>query len=493
MKTEIQKIGIIISLLFLYQLCFWEELMGINLLLFIIASVAVLWFRHKDKFKDWRVVSLAFCNIFSAVMVAWHNNTPAIYSTFVSSILLITVIHQSQIKSIFTLFIYGLMRFCTVLIDTIEFITDLFAANWGEKPSFVKVHFKPYLLIIPSIIFSIFVAIFASANPIFGEFLENFTNEIRLVINFHFFKISALHIWFLSGGLYIILLIVLDNNILNKIFKIHQYSLELSPSEEPNLKKIQNETKMLKLILISINLLVFIINVIDIKVIWFGLSQDISSAPQLSKLVHQGTYLLIFSILLSIAILLYYFRKDLNFEKQIKPLQNLAYIWLVQNIVLAISVLLRNHIYITSYGLTYKRIGVAVFVLLTIAGIGTIIYKIAKKKSLFFVYQANSLSFYLCFLLFMTVHWDIVIMRYNLNNFAQEKIDFNYLLNLSTESYPELLKHQEKYAHNENVNKQLKQKIAHYLYFTDGFSWLSWTKQRAETKKEFEQFSKIQQ
>jgi hypothetical protein len=71
--------------------------------------------------------------------------------------------------------------------------------------------------------------------------------------------------------------------------------------------------------------------------------------------------MLILSILLSLGILIYYFRSNQNFYPKNGFLKAAAYLWLVQNAVLSVSVLIRCGYYISEYGLAYKRIGVVIF------------------------------------------------------------------------------------------------------------------------------------
>jgi hypothetical protein len=113
-----------------------------------------------------------------------------------------------------------------------------------------------------------------------------------------------------------------------------------------------------------VNVLLLVVNAIDINWLWFGFV----TAPgfDLVQFVHEGTYVRIFSILLAMGIVLWFFRRNLNFYAPgLRWLRRGASVWVLQNAVLPSSVGLRNYYYIQHSGLAYKRIGVCFFLLLT--------------------------------------------------------------------------------------------------------------------------------
>ena len=151
-------------------------------------------------------------------------------------------------------------------------------------------------------------------------------------------------------------------------------------SRQLNLNSLTNELKAAIFLLAILNIIILILNVIDIYWVWFNFSWD---GALLKQFVHEGTYLLILSIIISIIIVLYYFRGNLNFYKNNIWLKRLSYAWIMQNAILAISVGIRNYWYIYYYSLAYKRIAVIVFLILTLYGLYTVYQKVKDKKSAF--------------------------------------------------------------------------------------------------------------
>ena len=185
-------------------------------------------------------------------------------------------------------------------------------------------------------------------------------------------------------------------------------------------------------LLILINLLVLAANIIDIKFLWFGF--EFKEGMNLKQFVHEGTYLLILSILLSMGILLYIFRKNQNFFSKGKLLRKLASVWIAQNLVLAISVGLRNYHYIDQYGLAYKRIGVFVFLMLVLFGLFTFFVKIVKKRSGYYLINRNSWAMYLVLTASSLLSWDTIITKYNVK-YCKE-LDYEFLVQMSTKALP---------------------------------------------------------
>ncbi len=198
-----------------------------------------------------------------------------------------------------------------------------------------------------------------------------------------------------------------------------------------------------------VNLLLIVVNVIDIQWIWFGFEVPVDFS--LKQFVHEGTWMLIISILLSMVILMVLFRNNLNFYARSKGLRTLALLWVGQNLVLGISVFLRNYHYIAFHGLAYKRIGVIVFLGLVLLGLVTLYFKVRDKKSLFYLARINGWAAFAILVASTTVDWDSVIVQFNLNHWNQGEIDVDNYLAMSDKVLPLL------YADIDKVEAQMAQ------------------------------------
>ncbi len=136
--------------------------------------------------------------------------------------------------------------------------------------------------------------------------------------------------------------------------------------------KNENTTGIISLVLL--NVLLLGVNIVDVNFLWLNFQYKVGEPVY--RMVHNGTELLIASIVLAMAILLCFFKGNLNFYKRNKWLKYGAYAWIVQNAMLVCSVfLLRDYYYILKHGLAYKRIGVLFFLLMVLVGLLTVFLK----------------------------------------------------------------------------------------------------------------------
>ena len=197
-------------------------------------------------------------------------------------------------------------------------------------------------------------------------------------------------------------------------------------TDNPSEKKLEGEKQLGVVLMSALNLLITLFLITDITYI---LQTDIINASEFSNAVHSGINALIASIIFAIVIILYFFRGDLNFYKKNKNLKWLTYTWIILNSALVIVISIKNYQYITSFGLTYKRIGVNVYLLLTLIGLFTTLIKVLNIKNLWYLLRVNTQIAFAILILSSTFNWDNTITSYNLNH--AERTDTNYLILLS--------------------------------------------------------------
>ena len=228
----------------------------------------------------------------------------------------------------------------------------------------------------------------------------------------------------------------------------------------------------------TLNILLFIVNLTDMRFVWLDYSAH--SAAALRQFVHQGTYMLVLAILMAMAVLLFFFRKNLNFYPSNDVLKQLAYLWIVQNGILAASVAMRNYHYITHHGLAYKRLGVIIFLFLVVIGLITFYWKIKMKMSLYYLLLANSWAAYFALLSCGMVNWDNFITNYNLNAQTPTEIDAGFLVyHVSDKNLPILMANKDKLLRKGNLKinileEGLERKLRKFERRMQKQSWLSW-------------------
>jgi hypothetical protein len=250
---------------------------------------------------------------------------------------------------------------------------------------------------------------------------------------------------------------------------------------------VQNETKIAFSLLIILNVLLLLYNLIDLNYLFVELNSP-QRALSISEVVHGGINSLIASLILAIIIISFLFRGALNFAQN-KFLKILALGWLIQNIVMVMTTSIKNAEYVSLWGLTYKRIGVYIYLFLAMLGICLTIYKIIKKKSFWFLIKSCSLTFSVVLVSLLTFNWNRAIATYNLDYVKQNHIDFSYLLELGPDTYGAILIHHQNVEPVDNwvlirINDQLNNYPTRTYENDFDATWRSYNWSDAQAKKE---------
>ena len=475
----------------LYSIIFWNEKMGINLLFFTSALLMVLYAENKDSFRSNTVKITVAGTLVSGIMVLVFNSFISKFSHIVSFWIMLGFVQQSSLRSVYYSLQYSAINY---LKAPKSFLVDLTTGHKSTSKTGL-IFYNLRLVFIPFIALFVFYILFYNANPHFAELAGKFWNRFFRLFGNLFEYISFGRILFILAGTFLTCGIVyrsgltegsndaLIDDTLNRIRAIRRGRV-FDP-----MNALKKEYKMAVLLVALVNLLLLIVNGIDISWIWINFT--VPEGMVLKHFVHEGTYLLILSILLSIGIILYFFRNNLNFYPGNKLLKVLSYIWMGQNMILTISVCLRNYHYINYHGLAYKRIGVIIFLLLTIAGLASMIIKVSKTKSSYYVIKQNLWACYSMLILMSIVNWDMIIARFNLNHWNRSGIDVNFYFTLSPKVIPLLyqslpaIEEQIKQTNISHTNytpftsirefeRELNQNKLNYLREQMGYSWLSW-------------------
>jgi hypothetical protein len=198
---------------------------------------------------------------------------------------------------------------------------------------------------------------------------------------------------------------------------------------------LKNEYRVGIFLFGGLNMLLLMMNIMDIDRVWLNFEFE---GQYLQQFVHYGTIVLIIAILLSIVLVLTFFRGNLNFYKKNIWLKRLCYLWLGQNAILAISAGVRNFYYIQHYSLAHKRIAVMFFILLVLYGLFSVFIKIRDTRSSFYMLRKNAVAWLIVLTISAGFNWDRVIAKYNFSREDGAFVHLNFLYTLSDSALPHL-------------------------------------------------------
>ncbi|MCB0794407.1 MAG: DUF4173 domain-containing protein [Flavobacteriales bacterium] len=431
----------------LATLCFdrllWGHGTGLGLTVFLLVLGTVITLD-----RGWRGLSpsarlAAVCLVISATMVLVHDSTIAVVAAWTSLLAFSVLARVPELRSTMFVIPRAILEMGSVPLRTWTWIgTKVTNGRAGSRGWYWS-----RVVLVPILIATIYLALYREANPRFDELTAGFVDGLARLIRDLSSSVLNRRTAFIGLGSLIAAGAILRPA--RTAFFLHEMDApdllqrgnrkarnSWSPGSTMGLER---ERSSAVLFLTVVNMLLLVVNVLDIDEFWFGYA--VPEGSDLRQLVHEGTWVLVASILLSMLILLHLFRGNLNFYSRVGPLKFLAGLWIAQNAVLAISVFLRNYHYIGFHGLAYKRIGVLVFLLLVLFGLVTLFIKIRRRRSAAYLLRTNSWAafFVLCGL--SIVPWDTVIVRYNLGHSNPAEIDVDNYLDLSDKVLPILALH----------------------------------------------------
>lgn len=419
----------------LFTVLFYRSGIGLNLLIYNLLVITGLVVISKFSYNETANKVVVIGTFLSAIFVVYNGSDFAIAINILSLFLLtgITLLPQAR-NLIYT----ALISTINLFYSQYKFLSLLNELSKRSKGAH-RVYQILTIILIPIGVLIIFILIYRAANPIFEGMLKSVSDVIEVFFTWIFEHIEVALIGTIILGF-----------LLSNYFFLGEVNKEVSDFEKKSSyelpRKITNEIattspdsrveyRTAVVMFVMLNILILIINVIDIWWVWFNFSWD---GEYLKQFVHEGTYLLILSIIISLGLSIYYFRGDINFLENNTLLKKLAYVWLTQNAILTISVGIRNYWYINYFSLAYLRIGVIFFLILTLFSIYTVLVKIKDRKSTYFLFTKNSLAAYVLLVIMAFFNWDVIIAKYNFSHSETAFVHFNFMRQLSDNALPYL-------------------------------------------------------
>tara|TARA_B110000211_G_C14042601_1_gene537448 strand:- start:105 stop:1613 length:1509 start_codon:yes stop_codon:yes gene_type:complete len=486
-----------------FNFFFWKEKFGLNIVLFTGVFGTILYLFHPDEQKKLPTKIAIAGIVLSSIAILWHNSLFSKFMLFGSIFLYIASLVEKEIKTIYYLIPSGFLGIITSPFRKNSFYTGPKNAPTGNTLKWIK------LSVIPFAILVLFTIIYSVANPVFAnklnELIDNLGDYFSDIFKYYpFTRFLFIGLGLLIGvGIYYFKSIGLFDE-REKNHKIDLVRKKTTAARIFPMLALKAELNGAIITILMLNVLLLFLNMLDFNV--FVIQDSTSITDNFASNLHRGTSMLIFSIFLSAAIVLYIFRGNINFYKKNKFLKTITYIWIVQNMILSLYVVVRVYHYILHHGLAYKRIGVVIFVIATIIGLITLIKKVKNTKTVSYLFRINGISIYAILVISALFNWDGIIASHNFEHAETKNIDYIFELSMSDKVLPILDQNRDRLALNNNKYKnsnysfswtksqtlleKLDQRIVDFKLKEAKRSWLSWNYSDSETASYFGEVKK---
>ncbi|HZH85761.1 MAG TPA: DUF4153 domain-containing protein [Brumimicrobium sp.] len=412
--SKTKKLNLMIICTILVVVLFYNQSIGLNFGILSLITWGILDFNTKHKRKEKTYWFLSFTVFLTALSQFIYSDAYSFIALFFS---LSTFGLYAQFGRL-NFILYPIVR----IINSIFFIFRFLSGDWiPKRKKESKLLSKIFAWILMPLLFStIFLWIYSTGSDLISTFFKNF--KIDFEINQIFILILIGCFFFFNfWSPYVPKFIVKYNRMLSNDFKEEQKDI-LQPTYKFLELDLERRSGEITLIMLNVFLLIFIAS--------YNYEQFFipSSNQNLSAETHERVTTIVFSTVMAIGVILFYFKSTFNFDHKGNGLKKLTIIWIILNFLLVLSAITKNTEYILHFGLTFKRIGVYIFLLLSIIGLIFSYFKIKYKKTNTYLINRMSRTFFIAFTACSIINFSWIVTTYNL--MSNKGVEKYYLTNL---------------------------------------------------------------
>ncbi|SEO46816.1 protein of unknown function [Flavobacterium sp. CF108] len=397
-----KKHQIILACTAVFILLFYNESVGINISIFGVILTLLISYFFQEKFVNRSHLVLVMTSILSCFAFAWYGDAASFFALALSILFLQFKTQDGELKIV--------QIFPLIFLNGITTLGRVFIFNQWLPERKIHNDFAKKLVafvIIPLVFLGLFFIVYSFGSNHFSSLFTDYTLDINLpqliamcILGFYI-SFSFWNYW------------VPDVS--------YQFNPKLN-NEFTNISEVKNQSTfsfldldferksgVITLFMLNIMLLIFIGT--------YNYEQffEVVEKTNLSADTHERVNAVIFSILMAVGVILFYFKGGFNFDEKATTLKKLAKVWIILNVVLIVSAIVKNSEYVSFYGLTYKRLGVYAFLILAIIGLVYSFLKITKQKTNAYLFNQMVWYFYGTILLCSYVNWGNLVTSYNIS------------------------------------------------------------------------------
>ena len=396
-----KKLHFILASSLVFTLLFYNEDLGLNWAIFGMMQTALICYFFQEKFTSRLHLILVVTSVLSCFAFAWYGDFPSFLAMALSIIFLQFKTQEPKLKLLQALplvFINGIASLGRILMFS-QYLPKRKINNGLTKKLIAY-------FIIPVLFLGLFLIVYSFASDHFSSLFTGYYLDIDawqafvltalgFFISFTFWNYWIPEVCYEKNDL-------LDNDFKEEAKKQNQNSFSFLDID------FERRSGEITLFLLNALLLVFIAT--------YNYEQffEVVKKSNLSSDTHERVTAVIFSIIMAVGVILFYFKGGFNFDEKAKKLKKLAEIWIFLNGILILCAIIKNSEYVSFFGLTYKRLGVYAFLILAIIGLVIAFIKITKQKTNAFLFNQMIWYFYGTILLCSFVNWGTIITHYNI-------------------------------------------------------------------------------
>lgn len=392
-----------------FAVLFYKHAPGINYLIFSgIFSLLSILFNYKT--LDRKVYFALALPVFCAFNIFNVHSSLAIWAWSFS--LLYAVGKIASVESSYILVMYHSIA---TPFTSFEKIYRRYFNSHTENPKKRKWTYAVATLI-SFMVLLIFFFLYKGANPLF----DAYTQKIDFSwLDFPFILYCLLGFWVLFSMLFPYVDTLIQKWDADKLK--HVISSK-NTSEKTELIKLITFVSIV--VFIGLNAMLLALNTLDIRSIF--ILEKLPKNIFLSDFLHLAVTSIVVSILLAIIII----GSIQQFSIGNKVIKLLIYSWIGQSLIMVVNTFIRNYWYSFNQ-ITYLRIGVFVFLTMSVLGLIYTAYTLHKNRNYWFLMHLNFQSWFFVLVFMSFFSWDRIITKHNLSYAKKSEIDLNYLLDLS--------------------------------------------------------------
>ncbi|MDN5003578.1 DUF4173 domain-containing protein [Bradyrhizobium sp. GCM10027634] len=418
------KVGLALALAALADWLFYGERIGLSLSLFAIATACVsALFNHAV--MDLRRALTSAAILVAGLVPAVEELNPLSFLILVAAQLLALLLATNPETIEFADRARALRNF--VLTGPLRFFPDVLQIF--NMSAFTR---GIALWLLPAVLGTVFVALFAAANPVIEQWVSLLNPKIIL----DYISVPRVLFWTMMLALVWPFIHVRWRR--RKVVTTTDVDVAVPPLLPPLVPAEFLGPSTILRSLILFNLLFAAQSILDGLYLWGHVA--LPANMTYAAYAHRGAYPLIATALLAAAFVLVAMRPGGAAEKS-RVIRPLVYLWVGQNLLLVASSILRLDLYVDIYMLTYWRVAAFIWMGLVALGLLLITARIVLNRSNRWLIGANLIALTIVLYGCSLVNFDALIADYNVAHSREISgrgmpIDTRYLAQLGPQALP---------------------------------------------------------